>query len=415
MSVIYKIEGRRPLHGQVVAQGLPGAAMAGIAAALLTSQTVTLRNVPHLPALDRLLTELQALGIVADWTHYHEVSIKAAEPTPIPLLTAQQLLPRLPLLVMALTLRCGACRLELQTQEQSGLMPILQLVRQFGGLVEVENGLLRLAFPHKYGVSLDASGLDVQATCSAMLLASLSEGRTELIHLSSDPQVGFMHELLLSMGAAVSAQGDYWTCEHASSLSGANMILPSDPTEVGLFTVAALATGGELTVKGVPATAVTGFISKMRVMGAGYQVGVNQLHFWQPPQASWRALTIEAGTYPGIPPHWIPILLPFLVQAEGETEVVVPGYDLQPVAALLRSLGGEFFFGSQGLKVFGPVRLAAGKMQVRQQAEGLSALIAALSGSGTSEISDMELVEGQFEHLAERLQKLGAKLSRMER
>lgn len=415
MPVTYKIEGRQVLHGQVTAQGLPGAAMAGMAAALLTPQTVTLRNVPHLPALDRLLTELQPLGVAADWTHHHEMSLRAAEVMPFPLLTANQLLSRLPLVIVALVVRCGVCRLELHSQEQQNLMQCLELVRRFGGLVEVEEGLLRLAFPHRYGCQVDVTTMDIQASLSAMLLAALSEGQTEIIGLPHDPQVVALQSLLQAMGATIWLEGERWLCTGVTQLSGANVVLPCDPVEVGLFAIAALQTGGEVTIKGVPATTVTGFVSKMRQMGAGYRVSQNELHFWQPPNQAWRGVSIEAQPYPGIPVHWVPMLLPFLVQVQGEAEVITAGFDLQSAASLLRSLGAEFYFGQQSIKIFGPVRLAAGKMQVTNQSDGLAALIAALAASGTSEISGMELIEGQFEHLSDRLQKLGAKVIRIER
>jgi UDP-N-acetylglucosamine 1-carboxyvinyltransferase len=415
MSVIYKVTGRQVLHGQVVAQGLPGAVVAGMAAALLTSETVTLRNVPHLPALDRLLTELQWLGVAADWTHRHEISIKATEVTPFPLLTTNQLLSRLPLLITAIVLRCGVCRLELHAQDQGGLMQCMDMMRKFGGLVEIQEGLLRLAFPHKYGVAISMVEMEAQTCLSGMLMAVLAEGMTELRGLPNDPQVSALHTMLASMGADVEIDGDVWRCNGGKSLGGTNMTLPSDPMEVGLFALATLVTGGEVVVQGVASITVTGFLSKLRQMGVGYRVGQQELRFWREMDQPWESVSLEAAPYPGIPGSWLPMFLPLLVQANGEASIQgLPG-DLQPAVSLMRSMGAEFYFGESGLKIFGPVKLAASTMRVTGQADGLAALVAALSASGTSEIVGMELVEGQFEHLSERLRKLGAKIVRIER
>lgn len=415
MSVTYKITGRQVLHGQVTAQGLPGAAMAGMAAALLTDNTVTLRNVPHLPALDRLLAELRELGVAADWTHYHEVSLQASDVQPFPLLTANQLLSRLPLLVTAIVLRCGVCRLELHAQDQGGLMQCMDVMRRFGGLVEIQDGLLRLAFPHRYGTRLSMVGMDIQTCLSSMLLGVMSEGITEISGMPSDPQITALHTILAAMGADIQMEGDTWRCLNGISLGGTNVSLPADPMEAGLFGLAALATGGEVMVKGVSSITITGFLSKLRQLGADYRVGQNELRFWRETDIPWKTITIEAKAYPGIPANWLPMFLPLLVQVNGEASVTSAPFDLQPTVNLLRSMGAEFYFGESGIKIFGPVRLAAGKMYVSGQADGLAAIVAGLSASGVSEIDGMELVEGQFEHLSERLQKLGAKIVRIER
>ena len=191
--------------------------------------------------------------------------------------------------------------------------------------------------------------------------------------------------------------------------------MPSDPLEAGFFSLAALVTGGEIVVRGVPSITVTGYLSKLRQMGADYRVGQQELRFWRDNDEPWQSVTIEARPYPGIPANWLPMFLPLLVQVNGEALIHPAGRDLQAAATLLRTMGAEFFFGESAIKVFGPIRLAAAKIAVTGQSEGLAAIIAALSAAGTSELCGMELVEGQFEHLYERLQHLGAHISRIER
>ncbi len=417
MSVTYIVKGKQPLHGQVDAQGLPGAAVVGIAAALLTQDAVTLRRVPHLPALDRLLVELRSLGVAADWTHYHEITIKAAEVTPFPLLTVTQLLSKLPLLVAAVVMRCGVCRLELQSQDQSNLMDLMGLIRQFGGLVEVEEGLLRLAFPHCFGITtMSVAHFDVQTSLAAMLISSMAEGGSELSGLSQDPQVAALAAVMQSMGASASLEGAAWRCVGVGGLHGTSMSLPGDPMEAGLFGLATLATGGDVVVKGVVATQITGFLGKLRQMGGEYRVEPDnvRLRFWRESLAEWQPTTLEAADYPGIPSSWLPLFLPLLVQINGETSLQTVDTQVAAAVTVLKSLGAEFYVSDTQLRIFGPVRLAGGKMKVTGQADGLAALLAALSAKGVSEISGMEAVEGQFEHLSERLQKLGAKIERKE-
>jgi UDP-N-acetylglucosamine 1-carboxyvinyltransferase len=415
MPVVYKIEGRKPLHGKVTAQGLPGAALAGIAAALLTQQIITLRHVPHLPALDRLLVELRELGVAADWTHRHEVTLHATELQPFPLLSTNQLLSRLPLLVAAIVVRCGVCRLELHSSEQGGLMQLMEIMRRFGGLVEVQDGLLKLALPHLHGSRVNASGLDVQTCLAIMVLGAAAEGLTEIENLPADPQIMALSHILTSLGIEVQWQDQYWRATGSNHLNGASIILDSDPMEVGLFGLAALVTGGDVAIQGVAANRVTGFLGKLRELGAGYRVESDTLRFWKEGQEAWPSVIVEGAAYPNIPNSWLPMFLPVLIQANGEAILQPVGIEVRQAVEALRGWGAEFYFGESAVRIFGPIKLSAGTMQIHTQAEGLVGLLAALSAGGVSELVGMEIIEGQFEHLSERLQALGAKIERQER
>jgi UDP-N-acetylglucosamine 1-carboxyvinyltransferase len=389
--------------------------MAGMAAAILADQTVTLRNVPHLPALDRLVSELTGLGVTADWTHFHEISIRSENLEPFPLLTSSQLVSRLPILITAIALRSGVCRMELHASDHSGLMQCMDVMRRFGGLVEIQEGLLRLAFPHKAGIRLSMKCMDVHTCLSAMLLGVAADGETQLSGMPDDPQVSAMQAILVAMGADCSLDGDIWICRERRALGGANITLPSDPMEAGLFGLAALATGGEVLVQGISSVAVTGFLSKLRQMGADYRVGSSELRFWREQDAMLHPVLIEPRPYPGIPGNWVPLLLPLLVQINGESTIQSPTMDWRGPVQLLRSMGAEFFIGDTGIKIFGPVKLAGGAIKVATPGEGLAALIAGLSAAGSTEIEGMEIVEGQFEHLADRFRGVGAKIVRIER
>ena len=152
------------MHGVVSIKGSPLATVGAMAAGLLTSEKVTLTNVPHLYDLDVLIEELRQLGVMADWTHPHEMTLIASMIKPELKILESHLIAWSPVLLVSLLIR--SMRLEMMATESDllddRLATTVSLLKQFGGSAEWHDSKLQLSLHHIHGSEVILDGTSVE-------------------------------------------------------------------------------------------------------------------------------------------------------------------------------------------------------------------------------------------------------------
>src|SRR5205814_307826 len=254
-SESFVIEGGRSLHGRIQAAGNKNGALPILAACLLTTEPVTLHNVPRIADVETMLELLNDIGAEAEWTGPHEVCVHAADVTKQEL--DDELCSRMRasfLLAGPLLARLGAVSAPPPGGDVIGrrrLDPHIHALAELGAQIDI--GLryeMRAAALRGKHIFLDEAS--VMATENAVMVAALTPGETVLGNAACEPHVQDLCRFLISLGAQIEGiESNVLRINGVVSLRGGDWDIGPDLIEVGSFIGLAAITGGDVTIDGV--------------------------------------------------------------------------------------------------------------------------------------------------------------------
>jgi UDP-N-acetylglucosamine 1-carboxyvinyltransferase len=412
------IEGGRRLSGAVAVEGNKNAALPLLAACLLTSEECVLHNIPRIGDVEvmaRLLLDLGAEveGIGSTTLRVRCPSIVKDEPDPalVGRLRGSVLLLG-PLLARKQSARLAApggdfpARRTIGTHLDALVAMGARVVGGAGHQLEAPEGL-RPTSIYLYEAS-------VTGTETALLAAASVSGVSEIRHAACEPHVVELCEFLRKLGAGVTGIGSTTIrVEGGRALHGAEHRLWGDYIEAGSWAVVAAITGGEIDVRGARAEdleVVAAVLKRLSVEcdmdGDVFRVGRSK------PKAAGR---ITTGLWPGFPSDLISLVTVLATQAEGRTLVHDWLYELRLFALeQMSAMSADLFLcDPHRIIVTGPRRLRGRPLDSRDLRSGMALIAAALAADGQSRLSPLETVERGYAQLVERLQGLGANVSKL--
>ncbi len=251
------IEGGQRLEGDVVVSGAKNAALPILCAALLTSEPVTLTNVPRLNDVDTMARLLTQMGVALDARTSGVVTLDARRidwplaPYELVKTMRASILALGPLLA-----RCGEARVSLPGGCAIGLRPVDQHVKgleAMGATIDLEHGYIS-ASGRLRGTTVVFDMVTVTGTENLLMAATLAEGTTTLENAAREPEVVDLARCLTAMGARITGAGTgRITVEGVARLHGATHAIMPDRIETGTFLAAVAATGGDVAVRSAQA------------------------------------------------------------------------------------------------------------------------------------------------------------------
>jgi UDP-N-acetylglucosamine 1-carboxyvinyltransferase len=315
----------------------------------------------------------------------------------------------------------GGCRI--------GERPInyhLDVLRQFGAEIDKRRDGLRLTAPRGLtGADVHLPYPSVGATEQVLLTAVRARGITTLHNAAIEPEIMDLIAILQKMGALISVQTDrVITIEGVERLGGFDHLAIPDRIEAGSWACAALATHGDIYVRGAQQLPMMPFLNVFRRIGGAFDVDDEGIRFWHP-GGPLRAIALETDVHPGFMTDWQQPLVVALTQTTGLSIVHETVYEnrLGFTDALLDSgaqiqtyrecLGGSpCRFGRANFQhsavISGPTPLRAAEITVPDLRGGFSYLIAALAAEGRSTVHGIDFIYRGYERFSEKLDALGA-------
>jgi UDP-N-acetylglucosamine 1-carboxyvinyltransferase len=424
----FVIEGGVPLSGTITPAGNKNGALPILAACLLTDETVTLCNVPHISDVEAMLGLLRSVGASASWTAPGEVTVTADEVdhTSVDSRLAERIRASF-LLAGPLLARCGRAVMPPPGGDVIGrrrLDPHLDAFRALGATIEQVRTI---------DVQAPATGLracdfmmdepSVMGTENALMAAALTPGTTIIRNAASEPHVQDLARLLCAMGAPISGIGsNVLTVAGQSQLGGCTHRIAPDHIEIGSFMALAGVTGGELRVKDVVPEDLRmirlvfqrlGLCSKLDgndVIVPGEQT-LRIVH-----DAGQHTPKVQDGPWPMFPADLTSIAVALATQAEGSVIVHEWMFENRLVFTdKLQLMGAAITIcDPHRAIVVGPRKLRGERVDSPDIRAGMAMLIAALCADGITEIGNIRHIDRGYERIDERLRELGARIERME-
>jgi UDP-N-acetylglucosamine 1-carboxyvinyltransferase len=434
------IHGQTPLRGEVQVRGAKNLVSKAMVAAILGDGPSRLYDVPRIRDVEivsgllelhgvRVTKGVEPYELVLDPTNVEranvdEINVHAGS-SRIPILFCGPLLHRLG---HAFIPDLGGCHI--------GDRPIdfhLEALRQFGASVDKTPQGLDITAPNGlHGTKFDLPYPSVGATEQVLLTAVLAEGVTELRNAAVEPEIIDLICVLQKMGAIIKVHTDrVIEIEGVARLGGyAHRPIP-DRIEAASWGAAALATGGDVLVRGARQVDMMTFLNVFRSVGGKLEIEdgpTGGIRFWHPGD-ELRAVALETDVHPGFMTDWQQPLVVALTQARGLSIVHETVYErrlgytsaLNQMGATIQTyrecLGGTpCRFGRRNFMhsavIAGPSKLHAADLVIPDLRAGFSHLIAALAAEGTSTVYGVSLINRGYEDFEAKLAALGAHAER---
>lgn len=268
----YIIKGGSPLVGEVEIGGAKNAALAILAAAIMTDETVTIDNLPDVNDINVLLEAMEGIGAQIQRVDRHTVKINGStigdfsiDYDYIKKIRASYYL------LGALLGKYNKAEVALPGGCNIGSRPIDQHLKGFralGAEVEIEHGKILAEAETLKGTHLYFDVVSVGATINVMMAAAMADGLTILENVAKEPHVVDVANFLNSMGANIKGAGtDVIKIRGVQKLHKTEYSIIPDQIEAGTFMFAAAATKGDITVLNVIPKHLEATISKLEEMG----------------------------------------------------------------------------------------------------------------------------------------------------
>ncbi|MEC7650276.1 MAG: UDP-N-acetylglucosamine 1-carboxyvinyltransferase [Pseudomonadota bacterium] len=411
-----KIDGGVPLTGEISISGAKNAALPLMAAGLVTDGTLRLTNVPDLVDTRSMEVLLRNHGL--DVKRNGDVVEMSGDVTNIDAPYDLVRKMRASILVLGpLLARHGQARVSLPGGCAIGTRPVdlhIRAMQARGAVVELADGYIQARAPSGLtGARVVFPMVSVGATENALIAATLAKGTSELVNVAREPEIMDLAECLNAMGARITGHGtDMITVEGVESLGDAEHAVIPDRIEAGTFAIAALITGGDLTLTSARPRHLDSLLEILKDTGAAISVTDNSMRIAANGVA--KAADITTDPYPGFPTDLQAQFMALMCLAEGPSRISETVFEnrFMHVPELMR-MGADIRVDGGVAMVKGRKTLTPAPVMATDLRASVSLVLAALATEGTSEVSRIYHLDRGYSDLEAKLGACGARMKRV--
>lgn len=423
-----RITGGNRLNGTIPISGAKNAALPLMIASLLTDETLTLDNIPHLADVELLIRILGNHGVDysvngrrKDQDRGYSRTIHFSARDIVDTAAPYELVSRMRAsfwVIGPLLARMGEARVSLPGGCAIGTRPVdlfIDGLRRLGATIDIESGYaVARAKNGLVGARIAMPRVSVGATHVLMMAASLARGETVLENAAREPEVVNLADCLNLMGARISGAGSSTiTIQGVERLSGARHSVIPDRIETGTYAMAVAMTGGEVLLTGARADLLETALDTLARTGAevtelneGIRVARNG--------AGISPVDIATAPFPGFPTDLQAQFMALMTMAEGRSLITETIFEnrFMHVQELAR-LGADISLSGQTATVNGMPRLKGAPVMATDLRASVSLVIAGLAAEGETEVNRVYHLDRGFERLEEKLSRCGAAIERV--
>lgn len=410
----YAIKGGNPLVGEVEIGGAKNAALAILAAAIMTDETVLIENVPDVRDTNVMMQAMESIGVVINRIDRHTVKINASQVHD--LVIEDDYIKKIRAsyyLLGALLGKYSKAEVALPGGCNIGLRPIDQHIKGFralGANVRIEHGLIITEAAKLKGNHIYMDVVTVGATMNVMMAAVMAEGTTVIENAAKEPHVVDLANFLNSMGANIKGAGtDVIRIKGVSKLHGTEYVIIPDQIEAGTFMFAAAVTKGDVTVKNVIPKHLESISAKLLEIGCEIEESDDAVRVVAAkPLGHTHVKTLP---YPGFPTDMQPQITVALGLSAGTSIVTESIFENRfKYVDELTCMGANIKVESNTAIIDGVPRYTGANITAPDLRAGAALVIAALAADGISTVNDIKYIQRGYEDFHLKLQSLGAQI-----
>ena len=299
------IKGGKSLLGEIDCSGAKNAALPVIAASILSSDDITLKNLPYLQDITTMFELIGSMG--ADISLDEKMNFKLNTSNLSNLEARYELVKtmRASILVLgSMVAKYGYAKIALPGGCAIGSRPVnyhLNALEKLGAEISLNNGYIEAKAKKLIGASIEFEGVTVTGTENLMMAASLADGLTVLTNVAKEPEISDLADFLNSMGAKISGAGtDEIRIEGVEELNGTTFKIPADRIEAGTYLVAAAITNGKITIKKIDSARMGSIIETLQKAGAEVCLNENSISL-DMTKNTIKPVDIVTAPFPGFP------------------------------------------------------------------------------------------------------------------
>tara|TARA_Y100000590_G_scaffold403068_1_gene489360 strand:- start:234 stop:1508 length:1275 start_codon:yes stop_codon:yes gene_type:complete len=419
------VEGGHPLNGTIQPAGNKNAALPAIAATILSSESVTLHNIPRILDVETLLEILVSLGAEVVWEDDNIVTVNSSEVVSekIDKRLAERIRASL-LIAGPLLARFGEVELPPPGGDVIGRRRLDTHFLAFDSLgaeVSLNEGF-HIKTSGLIGANIFLDEPSVTATENTIMAAVLADGESLLRNVASEPHVQDLCHLLNSMGAHIEGIGtNILRIKGVKELAGTTFAIGRDHIETGSFIGLAAMTMSELTVEKAPIEHLDATLLGFARLGvnvtiSGDSITIHGDRRCQVASDAFGAIPkIDDGPWPAFPADLTSIAVVTATRSEGTILIHEKMFESRMYFTdKLVAMGAQIILcDPHRAVVVGPSKLRGMILESPDIRTGMAMLIAALGADGTSRIHNIHQIERGYENIDERLCALGAHIERV--
>ena len=414
----YVIKGGTPLVGEVEIGGAKNAALAILAAAIMSDETVTIENLPDVKDINVMIDAIAGIGAVVDRLDAHTVRINGS--TVSGYSVDYEYIKKIRAsyyLLGALLGKYKHAEVALPGGCDIGSRPIdlhLKGFRAMGASVEIQHGLIAANADELRGTHIYMDKVSVGATINIMMAAAMASGKTIIENSAKEPHVVDVANFLNSMGANIRGAGtDVIRVEGVERLHQTTYSIIPDQIEAGTFMFAAAATKGDVTVKNVIPKHLEATTAKLVEIGCQIEEFDDAVRVMATKRLTHTSVTTLP--YPGFPTDMQPQMSVVLALSEGTSTVMESIFEnrFKYVDELAR-MGANIRVESNIAIITGVEKYTSARVSAPDLRAGAALVIAGLAAEGVTVVDDIKYIQRGYERFEEKLEALGAVIEKTE-
>lgn len=421
----FVIEGGRPLSGTIRAAGNKNGALPILAGCLLTSEPVTLTNVPRIRDVETMVELLADLGADAAWIGPNEVRVHAAQlrKTALDVELAKRIRASF-LLAGPLLARERRATLPPPGGDVIGrrrLDPHIHALTELGAAIEI-SGSYEMTTTGLRGAGIFLDEASVMATENTVMAAVIAAGDTVLANAACEPHVQDLCRFLVTLGARIEGIGsNVLRIAGVDGLHGGSHRISPDHIEVASFIGLAAVTGGEIRIEDAAPDDLVGIVPAFRRLGVHIVVEGTSIRVpaGQPlviqDDLGGQIPKIEDGPWPNFPADLTSIAVAVATQATGTILIFEKMFENRLFFVdKLVGMGARIILCDPHRAIInGPSKLYGECLESPDIRAGMAMLIASLCAEGRSVIGNIRQIDRGYERIDERLRAVGAEIARI--
>ncbi|MHA1151157.1 MAG: UDP-N-acetylglucosamine 1-carboxyvinyltransferase [Alphaproteobacteria bacterium] len=425
-----RIRGGRPLRGEIAISGAKNAALPLMAASLLSEETLTLSNLPHLVDIATLANLLVQLGVEIRMNGAAEGGQEGGPGGRVLELTARQVTNteapydlvrkmRASVLVLGpLLARAGHAEVSMPGGCAIGTRPIdvhLKGLEALGAEIELRDGYVHARVPGRLrGAEIVFQAVSVGATENLLMAATLAEGETRLVNAAREPEIADLAECLLRMGARIEGIGsDTLVIQGVERLGGAAHRVVPDRIETGTYAMAAAITDGELDLIGARPEHLRAVFEVLGAAGVAITESNRGLNVKRA-NGPLQGVDVMTEPFPGFPTDLQAQMMALMSVSEGASMITETIFEnrFMHVPELAR-MGANINVHGASAMVRGRARLTGAEVMATDLRASVSLVLAGLAAEGETVINRVYHLDRGYERVEDKLAACGAEIERI--